>query len=132
LNDINGRVAGLLKGQAAEWAENWLVATAISGRKVFLAAVEGESPGVRREYDFSIMVGARGYLSIASSVLLKLPQSHVDVPILIGGNDKLDACGSTGEVVGLDPKGDGFLSVQSGPGGRPLTGYSSATRFISV
>ncbi len=41
----------------------------------------------------------------------------LDVPIMIGGDDEIDACGSTGEVKGLDPKGDGFLSVRSGPGG---------------
>jgi hypothetical protein len=38
------------------------------------------------------------------------------VPILIGGNDEYDACGGTGMIVGLDPRGDGFLAVKSGPG----------------
>lgn len=42
-----------------------------------------------------------------------------DVPVMISPGDG-DACGS-GEIVGLDPKGDGFLSVRSGPGGRPYT-----------
>lgn len=41
--------------------------------------------------------------------------SRIDVPVMItpGGGD---AC-ANGEIVGLDPKGDGFLSVRSGPGG---------------
>jgi hypothetical protein len=38
------------------------------------------------------------------------------VPIMIGGNEELDACGSWAEVSGLNPKGDGFLAVRSGPG----------------
>ncbi|GHA21240.1 hypothetical protein GCM10007989_15590 [Devosia pacifica] len=37
-------------------------------------------------------------------------------PVMVGGNDGLDACMSYGEVVGLDPAGDGFLSVRAGPG----------------
>ncbi len=39
--------------------------------------------------------------------------SRLDVAFAVGG-----ACGS-GEVVGLDPNGDNFLSVRSGPGGSP-------------
>jgi hypothetical protein len=39
--------------------------------------------------------------------------SRVDVEILIDG-----AC-TSGEVVALDPNGDNFLSVRSGPGGQP-------------
>jgi hypothetical protein len=75
LTDINERVARLLKGQAAEGAENWLLATGISGRKVFLSAIEGESPGVRREYNFAIRIGERGEIFLASRVTLKLPHS---------------------------------------------------------
>jgi hypothetical protein len=44
---------------------------------------------------------------------------RIDVAVMIGGEGDLDACSSTGEVIGLDPSGDGFLSVRSGPGGRP-------------
>ncbi len=44
----------------------------------------------------------------------------LDVPIIIGGNPMYDACGSTGAVAGLDPRGDGFLSVRTGPGGAPF------------
>ena len=74
INDVNGRVTRFLKGQAAEWAENWLVATAITGRKVFLSAIEGVSPGARREYNFAIQIGGRGEISLASAVRLKLPE----------------------------------------------------------
>jgi len=39
------------------------------------------------------------------------------VPVMIGSDvPYLDACGSNGEVRGLNPYGDGFLAVRSGPG----------------
>jgi hypothetical protein len=68
LNDVNGRVAKLLNGNAAEWAKSWLAATKISGRLISLAAIEGESPYVRRAYEFAIKVGKRGEISLASPV----------------------------------------------------------------
>ena len=40
-----------------------------------------------------------------------------DVPIIIGGAVSAAACPGGGDVVGLDPRGDNFLSVRSGPGG---------------
>lgn len=39
-----------------------------------------------------------------------------NVPVYVGGNDGLDACMSSGTVIGLDPNGDGWLAVKSGPG----------------
>ena len=36
---------------------------------------------------------------------------------MLGGEEVSDACQSEGDVIGLDPNGDGFLSVRSGPGG---------------
>jgi hypothetical protein len=48
------------------------------------------------------------------------PSNRPDAPIIIGGDERVDACGDTGEIVGLDPQGDGFLSVRSGPGGQPF------------
>ena len=48
----------------------------------------------------------------------------VSVPIMLGGNDKFDACPSAGMVSGLDPRGDGFLSVRGGPG----RGYAEIDR----
>jgi hypothetical protein len=70
INNVNGRVARLLKGQAAEWAENWLIATEIPGRVISLAAIEGESPGVRRAYEFAIKVGDSEGIMLASPVTL--------------------------------------------------------------
>ncbi len=52
----------------------------------------------------------------------------IDVPIVIGGSEKFDACLGAGHVVGLDPKGDGFLSVRSGPGGKP---YAELDRLFN-
>jgi hypothetical protein len=52
----------------------------------------------------------------------------IDVPIVIGGSEKYDACVGAGYVVGLDPKGDGFLSVRSGPGGKS---YSELDRLYN-
>src|SRR5262249_37796991 len=45
-----------------------------------------------------------------------------DVPIAVGA-----AC-ARGEVIGLDPNGDNFLSVRSGPGGQP---YREIDRLFS-
>lgn len=39
-----------------------------------------------------------------------------DVPVIVGVEEELDACGSWAEVSGLNPKGDGFLAVRGGPG----------------
>jgi hypothetical protein len=38
-----------------------------------------------------------------------------DVPVDVGGDPSQDACVTLGTVVGLDPRGDNFLSVRSGP-----------------
>jgi hypothetical protein len=39
--------------------------------KSFLAAIEGDSPGIRRAYEFAFKVGERGEISLASPVTLK-------------------------------------------------------------
>ena len=65
-------------------------------------------------------------LTIATAMALLLPHAaisrstRIDVPVMIKAYPEGDACGS-GEIVGLDPKGDGFLSVRSGPGGSQYT-----------
>jgi hypothetical protein len=41
---------------------------------------------------------------------------HSGRPVMIGAEADLDACTSVGVVAGLDPHGDGFLAVRSGPG----------------
>jgi hypothetical protein len=71
-------------------------------------------------------------------VLQSVPQSPVGRPVLPRREDppapRLDvaftvgpACG-IGEVIGLDPNGDNFLSVRSGPGGSP---YHEIDRLFS-
>jgi hypothetical protein len=37
------------------------------------------------------------------------------VPIVVGGDPDMAACGSVGKVEGLDPRGDGFLAVKAAP-----------------
>ncbi len=38
------------------------------------------------------------------------------VPVKVGGEAEYDACGSVGAVYRLNPNGDNFLAVRSGPG----------------
>ncbi len=45
--------------------------------------------------------------------------------VMVGGEAEFDACGATGQVTGLNPKGDGFLAVRSGPG----TSYKERDRL---
>ncbi len=47
------------------------------------------------------------------------------VPVMVGADPGMDACGGWGRVKGLDPAGDGFLAVRSGPG----TEYSAHARL---
>jgi hypothetical protein len=53
---------------------------------------------------------------------------EASLPVLVGGNARFDACMTVAEITGLDPNGDGFLSVRSGPGGRP---YSEIDRVYN-
>ena len=56
-------------------------------------------------------------------------RKRVDVPIVLpGSNHDLAGC-TGGEVYNLDPKGDNFLSVLSGPGG-PKQGYREIDKII--
>jgi hypothetical protein len=56
--------------------------------------------------------------AIAGTPAIAVAQAKIDVPIMLGGNSDEDACASAGVVAGLSPRGDGFLSVRSGPGGK--------------
>ena len=47
------------------------------------------------------------------------PGPRPEVPIVLGHEPDLDACGAAGVVAGFRHDGDGFLAVRSGPG----TGY---------
>jgi hypothetical protein len=58
-------------------------------------------------------------LLLFSATAMGQQMKKIDVPVMINA-DEGDAC-ANGEIVGLDPKGDGFLSVRSGPGGRPFS-----------
>ena len=57
-------------------------------------------------------------------ILATTPTLAADpVPVMHGGEPDMDACGGWGEVRGLDPNGDGFLAVRTGPGtGYPMIG----------
>lgn len=37
------------------------------------------------------------------------------VPVRVGGSNQVNACGTTGTIVGLDPKGENFLAVRAAP-----------------
>lgn len=56
-------------------------------------------------------------ISLMPAIAMSKEAKIIDVPVTITA-DGNDAC-ANGEIVGLDPKGDGFLSVRSGPGGQP-------------
>jgi hypothetical protein len=55
---------------------------------------------------------------LALSVLLPAMAlaANKSVPVRVAKYENVDACPSLGAVSGLKPKGDGFLSVRSGPG----------------
>lgn len=81
------------------------------GRKIDLPLAMEASAAL---YD----VGARTSPPKAAPAVTPIPTSRrLDVPIVLGGH-KFDACQQWGQIVGLDPNGDGFLSVRSGPGGK--------------
>jgi hypothetical protein len=42
--------------------------------------------------------------------------NRLALPVIVGGEQDYDACGSSGTVEGLNPHGDGFLAVKAGPG----------------
>ncbi|HZB61455.1 MAG TPA: SH3 domain-containing protein [Microvirga sp.] len=68
----------------------------------------------------SLSLALLGCLFAASvSEAVAQPAARLDVPVMAGGEEDLDACASSGRIVGLNPRGDGFLSVRSGPGGKP-------------
>ncbi|WP_083240404.1 SH3 domain-containing protein [Methyloceanibacter methanicus] len=58
--------------------------------------------------------GVTAALALSSLSMTALAQQP-EIPVLAGGEADFDACGSQGVVRGLDPSGDGFLAVRSGP-----------------
>lgn len=74
-------------------------------------------------------------LTLAGAVLSLVAAGNVaplaaddGVPVMIGGEPDLDACASLGEVTGLDPKGENFLSVRTGPG----VGFAAVDRLAAA
>ncbi|MFD1950441.1 hypothetical protein ACFSGX_06635 [Sphingomonas arantia] len=63
--------------------------------------------------------GAHAVFAVITLAAVQPAAAAPAVAVRIGGDAELDACPSLGAVVGLDPKGDNFLSVRSGPGGTP-------------
>jgi hypothetical protein len=65
-------------------------------------------------------------------VVFQLSQAGTrPVPVMIGGEPDLDACGAVGVVSGLDSKPASTLSVRSGPGSQfeAIDRLSSGTRI---
>lgn len=58
------------------------------------------------------------FLTLALSFEAAAVHADESVPVMVGGEAELDACGGVGEVRGLNPRGDGFLAVRAGPGGK--------------
>ncbi|MFC3219377.1 integron [Tianweitania populi] len=63
----------------------------------------------------------------ASLAAAKAESATPSVPVTASSDGIMDACNSVGRVTGLDPKGDNFLSVRSGPGGK----YTEIARLAS-
>ncbi len=59
-------------------------------------------------------------VSVALCVVLPIPGAFAEPrkQVRVGGEQSLDACGGVGVVAGLNPNGDNFLAVRSGPGSR--------------
>ena len=55
--------------------------------------------------------------ALAAVVFTTAALAQAAVPVMVGRYDpELDACGSQGQVTGLNPDGDNFLAVRVGPG----------------
>ncbi len=48
----------------------------------------------------------------------KTSTQRTTVPVMVGGEPDLDACGAVGVIRGISRNGDGFLAVRSGPGSK--------------
>lgn len=55
---------------------------------------------------------------LAAVLLLSGSASASADPVYFGGSEEYDACPVVGKVRGLDPNGDNFLAVRSGPGSK--------------
>lgn len=57
-------------------------------------------------------------LFLLSSLLSSAAADVIGVPVMVGGEENLDACTGLGIVFGLNPQGDNFLAVRSGKNSR--------------
>lgn len=73
------------------------------------------------------IAGLAAAASSASPALSDEPGRRPQVPLILGDNYVLDACAGNGVIAGLDPAGDGFLAVRSGPG----TGHAELDRLYN-
>ncbi|VTZ59422.1 integron [Sinorhizobium medicae] len=64
----------------------------------------------------SAVLTAIAVISAATTSWSQKPGRRPQVPVVIEADPDTDACGGNGVVEGLDPLGDGFLAVRSGPG----------------
>lgn len=60
-------------------------------------------------------VAVSGVLILLSSAPAISSPANYDRPVRAGGDADFDACSSVAKVVGLNPRGDNFLAVKSGP-----------------
>lgn len=58
------------------------------------------------------------FVTLTLSFLALTARAGDTVPVMVGGMTEFDACGELGEVHGLNPRGDGFLAVRTGPGSK--------------
>jgi hypothetical protein len=65
LNNVNERVARLLRGRFAERAQSFLRVEAIAGRKISLQTVDFSKKFPYEDYNFAITVNGKGQLSLA-------------------------------------------------------------------
>ena len=61
---------------------------------------------------YSIAAGLLALATVSAGALAAMGS----VPVMAGKVPDLDACMTLGEVSGLNPEGDGFLAVRTGPG----------------
>ncbi len=64
------------------------------------------------------ILSAAVVMALVSSLPLSVAvsaQTYLDRAVIVGGRSDVDACSGTGSVRGLNPQGDNFLAVRSGP-----------------
>lgn len=54
-------------------------------------------------------------IAAATALIGNAPTQRPERPVMVGGQDDLDACLTVSKVTGLNPRGDNFLSLRSQP-----------------